>query len=97
MISRFVLDLEKKRQAAQQAAHLAYLEQNPYNDFPPEQLREAENLLKKEMEIVKQGMAHGELSIDAYSQVWEECLSQVRLEPNFCKALYNPSVKFFFL
>lgn len=68
---------DKKRQASQQAAQLAYLEQNPYDDFSAEQLREANTCLSKEMEIVKQGMAHGELSIDAYSQVWEECLAQV--------------------
>lgn len=59
--------------------HLQYLEQNTYEEYNPEQLREAENLLNKEMEVVRQGMAHGELSIDAYSQVWEECLAQVCL------------------
>ena len=34
-------------------------------------------LLEKEMEVVKGGMQHGDLSLDAYTQVWEECLSQV--------------------
>lgn len=29
------------------------------------------------MEVVKHGMGHGDLSIDAYNQVWEECYSQV--------------------
>lgn len=57
---------------------MAYLEQWPYEDFVPEQLQDADVLLKKEMDIVKQGMAHGDLSIDAYSQVWEECLAQVQ-------------------
>lgn len=33
--------------------------------------------MKKEMEVVKAGMGHGELSMDAYTQVWEECLAQV--------------------
>lgn len=29
------------------------------------------------MAVVKEGMAHGELSLDSYTTVWEECLSQV--------------------
>lgn len=29
------------------------------------------------MAIVKEGMAHGELSSDSYTTVWEECLSEV--------------------
>lgn len=31
------------------------------------------------MEVVKAGMGHGDLSMDAYSQVWEECYGQVKL------------------
>lgn len=29
------------------------------------------------MEIVQQGMSHGELPLDAYCQVWDECYKQV--------------------
>jgi pre-mRNA-splicing factor CDC5/CEF1 len=29
------------------------------------------------MSVVKEGMAHGDLSLDSYCTVWEECLSQV--------------------
>ncbi|GLG94842.1 Cell division cycle 5-like protein [Gryllus bimaculatus] len=39
-------------------------------------------LLKQEMEVVKQGMGHGELSLESYTQVWEECLAQVLFLPN---------------
>lgn len=31
------------------------------------------------MEVVKAGMGHGDLSMDAYSQVWEECYGQVNV------------------
>lgn len=31
------------------------------------------------MEVVKAGMGHGDLSMEAYSQVWEECYGQVSL------------------
>lgn len=34
-------------------------------------------MLTDEMAVVKEGMAHGELSLDAYTTVWEECLSQI--------------------
>ena len=35
-----------------------------------------------EMDYVKKGMAHGDLSIDSYSTVWEECYSQVLYLPS---------------
>lgn len=31
-------------------------------------------MLTDEMAVVKEGMAHGDLSLDAYTTVWEECL-----------------------
>lgn len=31
------------------------------------------------MEVVKAGMGHGDLSMEAYSQVWEECYGQVNI------------------
>lgn len=34
------------------------------------------------MELVKQGMGHGELSLDTYCQVWDECLAQVLYVPS---------------
>lgn len=32
------------------------------------------------MDVVKAGMGHGDLSMEAYSQVWEECYGQVNIE-----------------
>ncbi len=43
---------------------------------------QAKLLLKQEMDYVKHKMSHGELSIQAYNQVWEECYSQVLLAMN---------------
>lgn len=60
----------------------AYLEQNSYDEFEEDELSQAENLLKKEMKVVKAGMAHGDLSLENYSHVWQECLSQVLYLPN---------------
>lgn len=31
------------------------------------------------MEVVKAGMGHGDLSMEAYTQVWEECYGQVNI------------------
>ena len=38
-------------------------------------------MLGKEMEYVKSRMGHGELSMEAYCKVWEECYSQVLFVP----------------
>lgn len=43
---------------------------------------QAKRLLQMEIDFVKKGMAHGDLSIDAYSTVWEECYSQVLYLPS---------------
>ena len=39
------------------------------------------------MEVVKEGMDHGEIALDAYGSVWEECYDQVEI-------LFNPIVFF---
>lgn len=33
------------------------------------------------MNVVKEGMGHGDLSIDSFSQVWDECYAQVLFLP----------------
>lgn len=60
----------------------AYLNQNPYNQYDDDELEVAKEMLKEEMQVVKNGMAHGDLSVENYSQVWEECLSQVLYLPS---------------
>lgn len=62
--------------------HLAYLEQHPYDDIAESDLEGAKDLLKEEMGVVKSGMAHGDLSLESYTQVWQECLSQVLYLPS---------------
>ncbi|XP_018322506.1 cell division cycle 5-like protein isoform X2 [Agrilus planipennis] len=73
---------QSKKQTVTQAQQLAYLEQHPYQKFRKEELESAKQLLKREMDVVKRGMNHGDLSLDAYTQVWEECLAQVLFLPN---------------
>ena len=61
--------------------HRQYLEKHPYQTFTDDDMKGAKELLKKEMDSVKQGMSHGDLSLEAYTQVWEECLAQVLYLP----------------
>lgn len=70
----------KKASSLQQIQ--SYMDQNPYDDYEQDELSEAEELLKSEMKVVKTGMAHGDLSLESYSQVWQECLSQVLYLPS---------------
>jgi len=58
------------------------LEKHPYRKYEDNELAEARAMLAAEMSIVKEGMGHGELSLEAYTQVWEECLAQVLYLPS---------------
>merc|ERR1712072_894436 len=65
-----------------EASHRQYLDKHPYQRFNDEDIESAKQLLNDEMEVVKQGMGHGDLSLEAYTQVWEECLAQVLFLPS---------------
>lgn len=62
--------------------HASYLERHPYQEFEEGEIDIAHQLLKEEMDVVKKGMGHGDLSLEAYTQVWEECLAQVLFLPS---------------
>ncbi|CAI9717259.1 division cycle 5 [Octopus vulgaris] len=68
--------------AVNQAQHLAYLETHPYVRYEEEELIEAKKQLQTEMDVVKHGMNHGDLSLEAFSQVWDECYSQILFMPS---------------
>merc|ERR1712240_906570 len=70
-----------ERGIVNEASHRTYLDRHPYKEYTKEEMDEAAEMLEKEMEVVKTGMAHGDLSLDAYTQVWEECLAQVLYLP----------------
>lgn len=59
-----------------------YFKSNPYEDVPKHEIETAKEMLKAEMEVVKDGMGHGDLPMDVYAQVWEECLGQVLYLPS---------------
>lgn len=64
------------------ASHVAYLERNGYEEIDKEDLEEARELLLEEVLYVKQEMDHGEVTVDAFNQVWNECFSEVLFLPN---------------
>ncbi|XP_054163592.1 cell division cycle 5-like protein [Oppia nitens] len=64
------------------ASNLAFLDKHPYIKYNDEELAAAKQTLTEEMEVVRQGMAHTELTFDGYCQVWDECLSQVLYIPS---------------
>ena len=74
-----LLKQKKTRNSVQAviAANQAALEHERYENFTEEDLTDAKKLLQKEMEFVKQRIGHGDLHLDSYSKVWEECYAQV--------------------
>ncbi|CAF2062203.1 unnamed protein product [Rotaria magnacalcarata] len=59
-----------------------YLDTHPYEEFTDEDLASARALLESEMNVVKKTMGHGDLNLDVYSKVWDECYSQVLFLPS---------------
>jgi len=70
-----------ERAIVNEQLHRLFLEKHPYQQFSEEEVAEAKELMQKEMETVKAGMDHN-LSDQAYTQVWEECLAQVLYLPS---------------
>ncbi|PVD28210.1 hypothetical protein C0Q70_10797 [Pomacea canaliculata] len=64
-----------------QAQHLAFLEQHPFVKHKDEDLQKAREMIQAEMKVVKEGMGHGDLSQEAFCQVWDECYAQVLFLP----------------
>merc|ERR1719328_627006 len=72
---------DRERGIVNESVHRGYLDRHPYKEVSTEDMDAAKVLLEAEMEVVKTGMQHGDLSLDAYTQVWEECLAQVLYLP----------------
>ena len=54
------------------------LKADPLEKFTDEELNDAKKLLKDEIEVVKKVIGHGDINLDVYTKVWEECYGQVR-------------------
>ena len=52
-----------------EAQHRAYLDKHKYQKFTEEDMAMSKELLEQEMIEVKDGMGHGDLSLEAYTQV----------------------------
>jgi len=73
---------QAQKAVVNQATHISYLESHPYKKFDEYDLEQAKMTLIDQMSYVKQRMGHGDLSLEAYTQVWEECYAQVLYLPN---------------
>ncbi|CAF0847593.1 unnamed protein product [Didymodactylos carnosus] len=59
-----------------------YLDAHPYEQFSDEALSQARTMLETEMNLVKKSMGHGDIGLETYSKVWDECYSQVLFLPS---------------
>ncbi|XP_075263035.1 cell division cycle 5-related protein-like [Convolutriloba macropyga] len=75
-------EVKKAKLATSTNAAVAYLNANPFTEFSDRELSQAHNMLKSEMELVKDGMGHGNLPLDIYSQVWAECYEKILFVPS---------------
>ena len=57
------------RAIVNEQVHRNYVERHPYEKFSDEEIANAKDLLKEEMKVVKQGMNHGDITLDIYTQV----------------------------
>lgn len=73
---------KKSTSSSSQSQHLAFLKEHPLESVEKDSLAKASELLRQEMQLVKERMGHGDLSLDAYSQVWDQCYAQVLFVPS---------------
>lgn len=74
-----VLNAKKTRVAAQNVimTNKKVLSEEPLDEITEGEMNAARELLNEEISVVKDAMAHGDLTIDAYTKVWDECYGQV--------------------
>ena len=87
-----LLNQKKTRANAQSvlANNRKVLSQHPLEEITEKEMEAARELLKEEIEVVKHGMNHGELPMDAYTKVWDECYGHV------CKTVSSILIKYTF-
>ncbi|CAF1091738.1 unnamed protein product [Rotaria sordida] len=68
--------------ASRNKNYTAYLKTYPYEEFTDDELATARSLLESEMNSVKKIMGHGDINLDSYSKVWNDCYSQVLFLPS---------------
>jgi len=70
-----------KKSVSSTAVHAQFLKDNPLENIEKNRLEQASELLQQEMLLVKERMGHGDLSLEAYCQVWDQCYAQVLFLP----------------
>ena len=62
--------------------HLSYVREHGFERFSLDEMSNARDLVEKEIPYIKKLMGHGELTSEAFGQVWDECYSQVMFVPS---------------
>ena len=80
----FALNGKKTRNSSQAIVNTnkKILDEDALDDVTLENMEMARELLNMEMEVVKKAMAHGDLQLEVYAKVWEECYGQLLFLPN---------------
>lgn len=78
------LNGKKTRNAAQNVINTnrKILDSNPLDDISEEEMNNARRILDEEILVVKDAMSHGDIGIEVYTKVWEECYGQLLFLPN---------------
>lgn len=81
------LNTKKTRNAVQNIimTNKKILNEQPLDDVTEDEMNAARELLNNEIGVVKTAMDHGDLAIDAYTKVWDECYGQVCMKLIFRK------------
>lgn len=68
--------------------HQEFLSKNPMEEISMEEISEADELLKEEIILVREGMGHGEVTIQSYSEEWDKCWNELMFVPS--EGRYKP-------
>lgn len=68
--------------------HQEFLSKNPLEEISMEEICEASDLLKEEMILVREGMAHGEVTLESYTEEWDKCWNELMFVPS--EGRYKP-------
>ena len=69
-------------------SHQEFLSKNPMEEISMEEICEATELLNEEMIVVREGMAHGEVTIESYTEEWDKCWNELMFVPS--EGRYKP-------
>lgn len=68
--------------------HQDFLSKNAMEEISQEDLSMADELLKEEMMVVREGMAHEDVTLQSYTEEWDKCWNELMFVPS--EGRYKP-------